>query len=169
MLEEHQTVIYLAPKSVGQAGARPIQAQATAPPEGDGRPFALVRRLDFGPALLFRFSAATWNAHRIHYDRPFATDTEGYEGLVVHGPLLTMLLALETERILGGLADLEFRATSPVVDTEALDVFVCRTDERTCEAQARKLDGTLAASARGTAGGQKGRGTGNDDRGGRRP
>jgi 3-methylfumaryl-CoA hydratase len=50
------------------------------------------------PVLLFRFSALTYNGHRIHYDRPYATQVEGYPDLVVHGPLLA-LLALELPRI----------------------------------------------------------------------
>jgi 3-methylfumaryl-CoA hydratase len=48
--------------------------------------------------LLFRFSALTYNGHRIHYDRPYATEVEGYQDLVVHGPLLA-LLALELPRV----------------------------------------------------------------------
>ena len=44
------------------------------------------------PTLLFRFSAVTFNAHRIHYDREYATNVEGYPGLVVHGPLTAVLL-----------------------------------------------------------------------------
>ena len=42
--------------------------------------------------MLFRFSALTYNRHRIHYDQPYATGVEGYPGLVVHGPLLALLL-----------------------------------------------------------------------------
>ena len=45
------------------------------------------------PTLLFRFSALTYNAHRIHYDRPYATEVEGYPGLVVQGPLQAIALA----------------------------------------------------------------------------
>ncbi|MGY2084136.1 FAS1-like dehydratase domain-containing protein [Blastococcus sp. SYSU DS0539] len=56
------------------------------------------------PTLLMRFSAATANAHRIHYDWPYATRVEGYPGLVVHGPLMTILLA-ETLREAGALPD----------------------------------------------------------------
>ncbi|MFW0788145.1 FAS1-like dehydratase domain-containing protein [Gordonia sp. CPCC 205333] len=52
------------------------------------------------PTLLMRFSAATANAHRIHYDWPYATGVEGYPGLVVHGPLMTLALA-ETHRLNG--------------------------------------------------------------------
>ena len=43
------------------------------------------------PTLLFRYSAVTFNGHRIHYDWPYATETEGYPGLVVHGPLMATL------------------------------------------------------------------------------
>ena len=45
------------------------------------------------PVMLFRFSALTFNAHRIHYDHPYATGVEGYPGLIVHGPLIGLLLA----------------------------------------------------------------------------
>jgi len=50
------------------------------------------RRITPDPVLLFRFSALTFNSHRIHYDLRWATETEGYPGLVVHGPLTTTLL-----------------------------------------------------------------------------
>jgi 3-methylfumaryl-CoA hydratase len=50
------------------------------------------RRIKPDPVLLFRFSALTFNAHRIHYDRPYTVATEGYPGLVVHGPLQALLL-----------------------------------------------------------------------------
>ena len=43
------------------------------------------------PVLLFRFSALTFNGHRIHYDQPYVTGTEGYPGLIVHGPLMGLL------------------------------------------------------------------------------
>ena len=43
------------------------------------------------PVLLFRFSALTFNGHRIHYDQPYVTDVEGYPGLIVHGPLMGLL------------------------------------------------------------------------------
>jgi len=67
-------------------------------------------------ALLFRFSALTANAHRIHYDEPYATGVEGYPGLVVHGPLLAVYLA-ELARRNGpttGLRGFEFQLHRPV-------------------------------------------------------
>jgi 3-methylfumaryl-CoA hydratase len=60
------------------------------------------------PSLLARFSAVTANAHRIHYDWPYATRVEGYPGLVVHGPLQAIALA-ETHRLRGGAHILRLR------------------------------------------------------------
>jgi 3-methylfumaryl-CoA hydratase len=67
------------------------------------------------PALLFRFSALTGNAHRIHYDESYTTGTEGFPGLVVHGPLLAMYMAeLVRSRAAGRIESLEFRFKKPV-------------------------------------------------------
>jgi len=67
------------------------------------------------PPLLFRFSAITFNAHRIHYDLPYATGVEGYPGLVVHGPLTSLTLAHHVERQTGRrLAAWDFKATAPM-------------------------------------------------------
>ena len=68
--------------------------------------------------LLFRYSALTFNAHRIHYDRRYVADVEGYPGLVVHGPLLATLLIdlLREHRPRADLAAFEFRAVRPVFD-----------------------------------------------------
>jgi 3-methylfumaryl-CoA hydratase len=74
---------------------RQVQRPAGGHPEPAG-PWRL--ELATGPVQLFRFSALTYNAHCIHYDRPYATGTEGYPDLVVHGPLLA-LLALELPRL----------------------------------------------------------------------
>jgi 3-methylfumaryl-CoA hydratase len=74
--------------------------------------------------LLFRYSAVTFNGHRIHYDRRYCTDVEHYPGLVVHGPLVaTMLLELARENMTGEVTKFSFRAVSPLFDTEA---FVLR-------------------------------------------
>lgn len=69
--------------------------------------------------LLFRYSALTFNAHRIHYDRRYATEAEGYPGLVVHGPLIaTMLLDLLRRNIPGArVARFTFRSLTPLFDT----------------------------------------------------
>ncbi|MBU8828907.1 FAS1-like dehydratase domain-containing protein [Mycolicibacterium goodii] len=68
----------------------------------------------FSPASLFRFSALTANSHRIHYDHPYATGTEGYPNLVVHGPLLAMHMASLLESQQHTLRHFEFRLQAPV-------------------------------------------------------
>ena len=77
-----------------------IEPRTVARPEG-GHPEPAGpwrRELATGPVQLFRFSALTYNAHRIHYDRPYATGAESYPDLVIHGPLL-VLLALDLPRL----------------------------------------------------------------------
>ena len=75
---------------------------------------------------LFRYSALTFNGHRIHYDRTYATKFEGYPGLVVHGPLLATMLSLFAERKTGRqLSKFRFRAKRPVFD---LDEFTLTGD-----------------------------------------
>lgn len=74
--------------------------------------------IHFNSTLLFRYSALTFNGHRIHYDLDYARDIEGYGGLVVHGPLLAHLLMRLATRHLGPLKTFEFRATAPLLHTE---------------------------------------------------
>lgn len=74
--------------------------------------------VDPSEVMLFRYSALTFNAHRIHYDRDYARDVEGYAGLVVHGPLTATLLADLAERAVGRpLATFSFRGMAPLFDT----------------------------------------------------
>lgn len=73
------------------------------------------------PVLLFRYSALTMNGHRIHYDRRYATEEEGYPALVVHGPLQATLLAAVAQDKLGrDLESFAFRGVSPAFDGFAL-------------------------------------------------
>ncbi len=101
-LVEKQHLVYREAASSGGPAPSPVPAAAMSPvgppivPEGPGR---WAFRTD--PTLLMRFSAVTANAHRIHYDWPYATGVEGYPGLVVQGPLMTLALA-ECHRLAGG-------------------------------------------------------------------
>lgn len=100
---EQQNLIYReAPAPNAPTGdPAPGSAAALAPGGAPLVPAGADRwRLVTDPTLLMRFSAATANAHRIHYDWPYATRVEGYPGLVVHGPLMTLALA-ETHRLSG--------------------------------------------------------------------
>ncbi len=75
------------------------------------------RTIQPDPRLLFRFSALTFNAHRIHYDRAYAREQEGYPGLVVHGPLNAMLLAdLVHRHDERPIAEFTFRGVAPLFD-----------------------------------------------------
>jgi 3-methylfumaryl-CoA hydratase len=76
------------------------------------------------PVLLFRYSALTYNGHRIHYDRNYATQREHYPALVVHGPLLaSLLIELLATRLPGvPLIDFRFRAQRPTFDTHSFMV-----------------------------------------------
>jgi len=76
----------------------------------------------FDTTLLFRYSALTFNGHRIHYDLDYARKVEGYAGLVTHGPLLAQLLMLMAERQLGALTRFSFRATAPLMHFEPADL-----------------------------------------------
>lgn len=76
------------------------------------------REMRADPVLLFRYSALTFNGHRIHYDQPYAIKVEGYPGLVVHGPLLAILMVqlARAERPAASIASFRFRALRPIFD-----------------------------------------------------
>ncbi len=86
-----------------------------------------VRVRAFDSTMLFRYSALTFNGHRIHYDETYAKSVEGYDGLVVHGPLLAQLLMLMAEEEMGPLSSFSFRATSALMHTE--DATICRNGQ----------------------------------------
>ena len=96
------------------------------------RPVPPVARMDeeeaievsFDATMLFRYSALTFNGHRIHYDLPYAQSVEGYDGLVVHGPLLAQHLMLMATASLGPLTKFAFRATAPLMHFET--ATLCR-------------------------------------------
>lgn len=98
-----------------------------------------------GPVNLFRFSAVTFNGHRIHYDQPYATGVEGYPALVVHGPFTAARLAMLAARY-GELASFEFRAQAPLF----ADQPVRLVNTGPGEFQALRCDGATATSAKAT-------------------
>ncbi|MEW5889692.1 MAG: MaoC family dehydratase N-terminal domain-containing protein [Pseudomonadota bacterium] len=103
--------------------------------------------------LLFRYSALTFNGHRIHYDRRYVTEVEGYPGLVVHGPLIaTLLLDLLRRRLpQARVARFAFRALRPLFDSAPF--AVCgrpEADARTIKLWARDAGGNLAMDASAT-------------------
>ena len=114
-------------------------AEAAAAP--DRAEHGETRRFD--PVLLFRYSALTFNGHRIHYDADYARQVEGYDGLVVHGPLLAHLLMDLAERQIGPLTGFTYRARSPVTVDE--EVTLCRSGD---ELWVRGADGRICMDAK---------------------
>jgi 3-methylfumaryl-CoA hydratase len=128
---------------------RGAPAPGEPPPAPRPAPAGETWRRDIVPdaVLLFRYSALTFNGHRIHYDRRYVTGEEGYPGLVVHGPLLATLLAdLARRNTTRPLASFRFRAVSPVFDTAPF--AVCgRAEGDHAALWVRRADGSLAMEA----------------------
>jgi 3-methylfumaryl-CoA hydratase len=104
-ISEQQTIVYR-----GISPSAPAERAPDLPAPG-----TLRSRITPDPVLLFRYSALTFNAHRIHYDHVYATQTEGYPGLVVHGPLqATLLLNLAATAVGRAPHRLSFRGLAPM-------------------------------------------------------
>lgn len=150
VVDEEQDIVYR------DADGPPASAQAPAPaappvvPAGQGE-----REIVISPALLFRFSALTYNAHRIHYDRDYCRDVEGYPGLLTHGPLQALAMA-EAARTAGntggstggraGDASFEYRLVSPLFDDQGLIVSAVTGPEGTTVTAARDRYGRQTAT-----------------------
>lgn len=138
-IEEEQDIVYREP-------GKPVPAppQVELPPVARG---AWSRVVTPDTRLLFRFSALTFNAHRIHYDRPYAMSEEGYPGLVVHGPLTAVLLIElvrhSTPRRILGFA---FRGLAPIFDLAPFRLVGMASDSKV-ELEAQGPDGKTAMSA----------------------
>ena len=114
VISERQDLVYRdsEAKAAPAAGTAPVRRCVA-------REAAWRRDMEAGPVLLFRYSALTFNGHRIHYDRAYAVDVEAYPGLVVHGPLqATWLLEYAAEVFGRPPARFSFRGVSPLFDFE---------------------------------------------------
>jgi 3-methylfumaryl-CoA hydratase len=123
-LIEEQDIVFCERLTAG----RPLQSRAAADEQSNGAdlPVSSRRAVALGPVELFRFSALTFNGHRIHYDRDYACREEGYPGLVVHGPYIALLLADQFLRSAAGrsIARLNYRARSPLFERERFELCV---------------------------------------------
>lgn len=124
-IREEQDLVYRA------SAAAPTASPVLSPVEPE--PAATVRRVTPDPVLLFRYSALTFNAHRIHYDRDYAQRVEGYAGLVVHGPLIATLLMDHFLRTAPGANPrrFSFRAEAPLIDGAPFDLCLARDGDAT--------------------------------------
>jgi 3-methylfumaryl-CoA hydratase len=151
VVDEEQDVVYREPVAAPGAAAAADSDDADPVPAGAGE-----WEIPVSPTLLFRFSALTYNAHRIHYDRDFARDVEGYPGLLTHGPLQALAMA-EAARAARGSEDqrnaargerlFEYRLLSPLFDHQGLIV------------SAIPGDGAITTAVRDRAGRQSASGT----------
>lgn len=145
VLEEEQDIVYREAAAGGAAsgvrGAGEESAHTPVPvAPGDWE-------VDTPVALLFRFSALTYNGHRIHYDREYARQIEGYPGLVVHGPLQALLMTEAVRRQGPAMRPgtrFEYRLVSPVFDFDGLVVST--------EPSAADGPGAVATSVRSRSG-----------------
>ena len=131
-ISEEQDIVYREAPRVGAVQAEPISASAETQ-------WSHPRIAD--PVLLFRYSALTFNAHRIHYDHPYATGVEEYPGLVVHGPLvLTLLLdSLVQEHPAAVIKTLRMRAMRPLFEGQRFLLQGCLSADK-CQATLWSLD-----------------------------
>lgn len=122
-------------------------------PPGDPAPYEADHQqaLQPDPVLLFRYSALTFNGHRIHYDRNYATQQEHYPALVVHGPLLATLLAEQVALLYpeARIARFKFRAVRPVFDTDRLLLCSKRSGD-SLELWTQNQDGFVTMTATAT-------------------
>jgi 3-methylfumaryl-CoA hydratase len=140
-LEEEHDIVYRSPPEPGAPPLKQEQAPVGAVWRREVRP---------DPVLLFRYSALTFNGHRIHYDQPYVTGVEGYPGLIVHGPLIATLLLdlLAREAPKARLCRFEFRAKSPLFDTAPFHVNGAPDGTKgTAELWAEGPGGALAMTA----------------------
>ena len=145
VIDEQQDIVYR--EATSSPGPPPAPtAQSPAVPAADGE-----WTIDVSPTLLFRFSALTYNAHRIHYDRDYARDVEGYPGLLTHGPLQALAMA-EAARAAAATGErydgdqyFEYRLTSPLFDHQGMIVGATR-DQAATRTTVRDAYGRQTAS-----------------------
>ncbi|PPR10329.1 MAG: Mesaconyl-C(4)-CoA hydratase [Alphaproteobacteria bacterium MarineAlpha11_Bin1] len=140
---ETRTQVYREPAGVSVAPPHPRPAPAVA---------MWSRTVHPNSVMLFRYSALTMNSHRIHYDKDYVRDVEGYPGLLVHGPLtMTFMLDLFRREMPGAtMTSLDLRAVSPVYDTMDFSVHGTPGEGGTCQLWAMNGNGALAMVADAT-------------------
>lgn len=133
-IRERQDIVY---RDMPTGGTNAAPAKPAAAP-----PTAKHRQIHVSdPVLLFRYSALTFNGHRIHYDRDYVTKVEGYPGLIFHGPMQAALLVEFAAHLHGGIAPKRFsyRGLQPLFEggefsvnaneiPEGLDIWIANTD-----------------------------------------
>ena len=143
-LTEHHNIVYR---------AAPTADDVAPPPQAAPAQSAWERRIVPDDVLLFRYSALTFNGHRIHYDRKYVTEVEGYPGLVVHGPLIATLLMdlLRRQQADAKVLRFEFKAVRPTFDIHPFSIHGQPSpDGKTVHLWGRDHEGWLTMDATAT-------------------
>jgi 3-methylfumaryl-CoA hydratase len=141
-IEERQDIVYRPAPAGGQDGSTKIYPDLLPAWQHSVRP---------NPVVLFRYSALTFNSHRIHYDREYAMRSEGYPGLLVHGPLIAtfMLQLLSANLPMRHVRSFTYRGVSPLFDVSAFRVCGRPSDEHApASLWAESCEGHLAMTAK---------------------
>ena len=105
------------------------------PEEQQMPPGDLQWKIEASALLLFRFSALTFNGHRIHYDLPYARDVEGYDGLLVHGPLQATLMLNQLSVVIGRVPQrFDYRCVAPLTGGQTFSVMCNKNEGRIANA-----------------------------------
>ncbi|MDQ0779255.1 3-methylfumaryl-CoA hydratase [Streptomyces aurantiacus] len=143
VIDEEQDIVYREAVAASSVRTDPTPAADARVPAADDE-----WEIAVSPTLLFRFSALTYNGHRIHYDRDYARDVEGYPGLVTHGPLQALAMAEAARgRSEGRDQRFEYRLLSPLFDHQGMVVEAVRGPEGTTTA-VRDVHGRQTAAGR---------------------
>ncbi len=136
VVSEEQDIVYREPSPPKLQGTEPAPAAQWKQP------------VDPSAVLLFRYSAVTFNSHRIHYDYPYVTEKEGYPGLVIHGPLIATLMcqAFVQAHPRATLEHLSYRGLRPLISPTPFDVAGTVTTPGEAKLWAEQ-EGTLAHQA----------------------
>ena len=140
-LTEHHNIVYR---------AAPGADDVPPPPQAAPHASAWERRIVPDDVLLFRYSALTFNGHRIHYDRQYVTEVEGYPGLIVHAPLIATLLMdlLRRNQPEARVLRFEFKAVRPTFDIHPFSVHgQLSADGKTVQLWGRDHEGWLTMDA----------------------
>lgn len=134
-LRERHNIVY---REATQPSSEPPAAAA------EPRPADLAWTVEADPVLLFRYSALTFNGHRIHYDQPYVTGVEGYAGLIVHGPIQATLIMNIIATLSGGEPiRLDYRGLAPLIAGEAFQVKAKRLPDGAIAAWTEGADGRV--------------------------
>ena len=140
-VEEEQTIVY---RDDGPAIPPVTPKPDAALPEHDA-----TEDWHPGSVALFRYSAVTFNGHRIHYDLAYVTKVEGYPGLVVHGPFTALKLCTFAGSLLGGVKTFRFRGEAPLFGDQPVRLVAKKAGDE-LQVKAVRCDGVVGMSATAT-------------------